>query len=173
MKYTAILNDKEREVEITRQGPHQFQLIVDGRPHEVDARYCSSDWLSILIDNTSHDISFTLDKEDVELNFRNQNFNITVLDERKMRMRQIRSDLDISGPEIIKTSMPGKVIKVLAKEGETVTSGAGVIIIEAMKMENEIQCRNSGVVKAVHVETGQTVESDAALIEIEPEQGNK
>lgn len=170
MKYTAILNDKEREVEITRRGTHQFQVIVDGQPHEVDARYCSSDWLSILIDNTSHDISFTLNKEEVELNFRNQNFNITVLDERKMRMRHIRSDLDISGPEIIKTSMPGKVVKVLVKVGETVSSGTGVIIIEAMKMENEIQCRKSGIVQAVHVAAGQTVESDAALVEIEPEQ---
>ncbi|MCK5058297.1 MAG: biotin/lipoyl-binding protein [Candidatus Aminicenantes bacterium] len=170
MKYTAILNDKEREVEITRQGPHQFHVIVDGQPHEVDARHCSSGWFSILIDNTSHDIYFTLDKENVELNFRSQNFNIKVLDERKMRMRRIRSDLDISGTEIIKTSMPGKVVKVLVKEGETVKSGAGIIIIEAMKMENEIQCRNSGVVKTIHVAAGQTVESDAALIEIEPEQ---
>jgi biotin carboxyl carrier protein len=169
MKYTAILNDKEREIEITRRGEHTFQVIVDGQPHQVDARYCSADWLSILIDNTSHDISFNIDKEDVELSFRNRTFNITVLDERKMRMRRVRSDLDISGPEIIKTSMPGKVVKVLVNEGDTVESGTGVIIIEAMKMENEIQCRNTGVVKTVHVQAGQTVESDAALIEIEPD----
>lgn len=170
MKYTAILNGKERELEINRRGPHTFKVTVDGTSHEVDARYCAPDWLSILIDNTSHDISFTLDKEDVELNFRNRNYNIKVLDERKMRMLQIRSGLDLSGPEIIKTSMPGKVVKVLVKEGEAVTAGSGIIIIEAMKMENEIQCRNSGVIKAVHVAAGQTVESDVALIEIEPEQ---
>jgi len=168
MKYTAILNDQEKEIEINRLDHHNFQVIVDGHPHQVDARYCSSDWLSILIDNTSHDISFNMDQEDVELSFRNQTFNITVLDERKMRMRRVRSDLDISGPEVIKTSMPGKVVKVLVKEGDTVDSGTGVIIIEAMKMENEIQCRNTGVVKAVHVQAGQTVESDVALIEIEP-----
>ncbi len=169
MKYTAILNEKEREVEVTRRGEHMFRVEVDGKRHEVDARYCASDWLSILMDNSSYDISFTLDKDEVELNFRNRNFNIQVLDERKMRMRRVRSDLDMSGPEIIRTSMPGKVVKVSVKEGEQVESGTGVIIIEAMKMENEIQCRNSGVVKTVHVEAGQTVESGAALLEIEPE----
>jgi acetyl/propionyl-CoA carboxylase alpha subunit len=169
MKYTAILNDKEREIEITRQGTHTFHVMVDGQPHKVDARYCSTDWLSMLIDNTSHDISFNLDKENVELNFRNRTFDITVLDERKMRMRRVRSGLDISGPEIIKTSMPGKVVKVSVKEGDTVEAGTGVIIIEAMKMENEIQCRKTGVVKSVHVAAGQTVESGAALLEIEPE----
>ncbi len=172
MKYTAILNDKEREIQITRRGLYTFQVIVDGQPHEVDARYCSADRLSMLIDNTSHDISFTVDKEDVELNFRNRSFHIKVLDERKMRMRHIRSGLDVSGPEIIKTSMPGKVVKVMVKEGDRVDPGAGVIIIEAMKMENEIQCRNAGIVKAVHVSAGQTVESGAMLIEIEPEQTN-
>jgi biotin carboxyl carrier protein len=170
MKYTAILNDAERDVEIIRRGPHTFHVLVDGQPHEVDARYCSADRLSMLIDNTSHDISFTLDKEDVELNFRNRSFHIKVLDERKMRMRHIRSGLDVSGPEIIRTSMPGKVVKVLVKEGDKVDSGSGVIIIEAMKMENEIQCRNAGIVKTVHVSAGQTVESHAVLIEIEPEQ---
>jgi biotin carboxyl carrier protein len=104
----------------------------------------------------------------VQLNFRNRYFNIEILDERRMRMRGVRSDLDISGPEIIKTSMPGKVVKVLVEPGQQVEPGAGIIIIEAMKMENEIQCRNTGVVKAVHVNAGQAVESDAALVEIEP-----
>jgi len=168
MKYTAILNDKERDLEIIRQGEHRYRVIVDGKAHEVDARYCAPDLLSVLVDNVSHDISFSFDENNVHLNFRNRYFNIEVLDERRMRMRRVRSDLDLSGPEIIKTSMPGKVVKVLVEEGQEVGVGAGVIIIEAMKMENEIRCRNGGVVKSVHVKAGQTVEGDAMLMEIEP-----
>jgi len=169
MKYTAILNDKERELEITRLDPHRYRVLVDGKPHEVDARFCGADLLSVLIDNTSYDISFSYAEPAVLLNFRNRYFNIEVLDERRMRMRRVQSDLDISGPEIIKTSMPGKVVKVLVEEGQTVEPGAGVIIIEAMKMENEIRCRNGGVVKAVHVTAGQAIEGGLVLIEIEPE----
>jgi biotin carboxyl carrier protein len=170
MKYTAILNDKERELEITRLDSHRYRVLVDGEPHEVDARLCATDLLSVLIDNSSYDISFSYADPAVLLNFRNRHFNIEVLDERRMRMRRVQSELDITGPEIIKTSMPGKVVKILVEEGQTVEPGAGVIIIEAMKMENELRCRNGGKVKAIHVNTGQAVEGGVVLIEIEPAQ---
>jgi biotin carboxyl carrier protein len=170
MKYTAILNDIERELEITRLDSHRYRVVVDGKPHEVDARLCATDLLSVLVDNTSYDISFSYADPAVLLNFRNRHFNIEVLDERRMRMRRVQSELDITGPEIIKTSMPGKVVKVLVEEGQTVEPGAGVIIIEAMKMENELRCRNGGKVKAIHVNTGQAVEGGVVLIEIEPAQ---
>jgi biotin carboxyl carrier protein len=168
MKYTAILNDRERELEVTQEDLHRFRVVVDGKAHEVDARDCGQDLLSILIDNVSHDISFSIDEPSIHLNFRNRYFNIEVLDERRMRMRSVRSDLDISGPEIIKTSMPGKVVKILVEPGQEVEQGSGIIIIEAMKMENEIRCRNRGIIKSVHVEPGQTVEADVTLVEIEP-----
>jgi acetyl/propionyl-CoA carboxylase alpha subunit len=170
MKYTAILNEKERELEITRLDSHRYRVLVDGEPHEVDAQLCAADLLSVLIDNSSYDISFSYADPGVILNFRNRHFNIEVLDERRMRMRRVQSELDITGPEIIKTSMPGKVVKVLVEEGQTVEPGAGVIIIEAMKMENELRCRNGGKVKAIHVNTGQAVEGGVVLIEIEPAQ---
>jgi biotin carboxyl carrier protein len=170
MKYTTVLNDKEREVEISRQDRHRFRVTIDGEAHEADARLCGPDLLSVLVDNSSYDISFSSDDTRVLLNFRNRHFNIDVLDERRMRMRRVRSELDISGPEVIKTSMPGKVVGVLVEEGQQVKPGTGVVIIEAMKMENEIRCRNGGVIKAVHVSAGQAVEGDAVLVEIEPEQ---
>jgi len=169
MKYTAILDEKEREVEITRLDPHRFRVIIDGNPHEVDARLCSADLLSILLDNTSYDISFSQNDSNVLLNFRNRHYNIEVLDERRLRMRRVQSELEITGPEIIKTSMPGKIVKLLVEPDQKVEANTGVIIIEAMKMENEIRCRNGGIVKTIHVEPGQAVEGDVVLLEIEPE----
>lgn len=169
MKYTTILNGREREIEIIQKTPHEFEILIDGRSHVVEARSCGGDLISLLMDNRSYDISYSLDGDVVHLGFRNQYFGIEVLDERKMRMRRVRSSLHLSGPEIIKSSMPGRVVKVLVAEGEQVKSGTGVIIIEAMKMENEIQCHNTGRIKAVHVGPGQAIESDATLVEIEPE----
>jgi biotin carboxyl carrier protein len=168
MKYTAILKGKERKIEIQQRDVHTFHVVVDGIPHEIDARICSPDLISVLIDDHSYDVSFSNDKDHYELNFWNQYFNIQILDERKMRMRNIRSNLARSGPEIIKTSMPGKVVKILVEEGDVVESGTGIIIVEAMKMENEFQCLNPGTVSAIRVQPGQTVESDALLVEIEP-----
>jgi biotin carboxyl carrier protein len=169
MKYTTVLNEQERELEITPLKTHLFEIKVDGERHEIEACHCGNGLISLLIDNRSYDISYSFDGDMVHLNFRNQYFNIEVLDERKIRMRRVRSSLDLSGPEIIKTSMPGRVVKILVESGEKVEVGAGIIIIEAMKMENEIQCRHSGVVKKLNVKPGQTVESEVVLVEIEPE----
>lgn len=168
MKYTAILNGKERELEIIQLDTDQYRVIVDGKTYDIDTKYNSSYWISLLINNHSYDVSFSFEGDTLELNFWNHFYNIEVLDERKIRMRKIQSSLELSGPEMIKTSMPGKVIKILVKEGEKVKPGTGIIIIEAMKMENEIQCRNAGVVKAVHVKGGQVIESDVPLVEIDP-----
>lgn len=167
MKYTAILNGKEREIELTQLNENLYRVTIDGKDHEVDARYCASDWLNMLWNNESCDISFTQEDDTVELNFWNQQFEIEVLDERKMRMRKVRTALDLSGPELIQTSMPGKVVKILVKEGQRVKAGTGIIIIEAMKMENEIKCRNDGKIKHIRVKPGQAVEAAVPLIEIE------
>ena len=168
MKYTAILNGEERELEIIRRDAHSYVVSVEGQSHEVDARSCGVDLMSILIDDHSYDISYSFDGDMVHLNFWNQYFNIEVLDERKMRRRKVRSSLDMSGPEILKTSMPGKVVKVLVGEGDSVASGDGVIIIEAMKMENVIQCRNDGVVRKIAVKAGEAIEGGTVLVEIDP-----
>ena len=169
MKYTAILNGREREIEITKKDEFHFLVAIEGQVHEVDARYCATDWISLLIDNHSYDISFSREGDTIELNFWNHTFTVEVLDERKLRMKRIHTQLDHAGPELIKTSMPGKVIKVLVQEGDIVGPGTGMIIIEAMKMENEIQCRQGGKVTRVHVQGGQAVEADIPLIEISPD----
>jgi biotin carboxyl carrier protein len=168
MKFSAFMDGREHEIDITRVQEHRYEIVIDDVVHAVDARPCARDRVSVIIDNRSYDISYVIDKERIELQFWNQEFSLEVLDERRLRMRRVRSQLDLSGPEMIKTSMPGKVVQLLVEPGLQVEAGAGVIIIEAMKMENEIHCRHGGVVKAVHVQAGQAVESDVVLMEIEP-----
>jgi len=168
MKYTAVLNDQERELEVTRLDEYRFRVSVDGDVLNVDARVCAEDMLSLLVNNVSHDITYDIEDTMVHLNFRNRHYSIDILDERRMRMRKVRSELDLSGPEVISTSMPGKVVKVQVELGQQVKADTAIIIVEAMKMENEIRCRNEGVVKAIHVTAGQTVEGGAPLVEIEP-----
>ena len=69
----------------------------------------------------------------------------------------------------VTTSMPGTIVAVKAKVGDKVSAGDGVLVIVAMKMENEIQAATSGIVVAVHVIKGDTVTPDEALLEIQPE----
>jgi len=69
----------------------------------------------------------------------------------------------------VTTSMPGTIVDVLVKVGDTVKAGDPVIVTEAMKMETELQAPIAGAVKAIHVSKGDSVNPDEALIEIEPE----
>ncbi|MCP4156820.1 MAG: acetyl-CoA carboxylase biotin carboxyl carrier protein subunit [bacterium] len=168
MHYTAILNDKERDIVIEPLTGNRFSLTIDGKSFEADALQCVGGVLSLIVDNHSYDISFNCNGTDVLLNSRNRQFDIEILDQRKQRMRNLSNSLEHSGPEIIKTSMPGKVIKVLAQEGQHVNANTGIIIIEAMKMENELKCRKPGIVKSIHVQPGENIESDITLAVIDP-----
>ena len=69
----------------------------------------------------------------------------------------------------VTTSMPGTIVAVKVKAGDKVTAGDGVLVIEAMKMENEIQASKTGIVVAVHVNKGDAVTPDESLLEIQPE----
>jgi len=69
----------------------------------------------------------------------------------------------------VTTSMPGTIVEVKVKAGDKVTAGDGVVVIEAMKMENEIQASTNGIVVAVHVAKGDSVTPDESLLEIQPE----
>ena len=80
--------------------------------------------------------------------------------------RRKRREDETSGGGIVKALMPGRVVRVLAAKGDTVRKGAGLLILEAMKMENEIQAPADGVVDEVFVTAGQTVESGADLVHI-------
>ena len=72
-----------------------------------------------------------------------------------------------SGPGDITTPMPGRVVKVLVAEGDLVSTGDSVLVIEAMKMENQVTAPINGMVKAIHVKEGDQVNSDETLIQIE------
>jgi biotin carboxyl carrier protein len=65
------------------------------------------------------------------------------------------------------TQMPGKVVKIMVKMGEKVKNGQTLVILEAMKMENEIKCTSDGVIKAIHVSEGQALEQGVLMLEVE------
>ena len=71
------------------------------------------------------------------------------------------------GEGVVKSPMPGRVVRVLVAEGDTIEAGAAVVVVEAMKMENELCSGLGGTVKKVHVKAGATVEGGAKLVEIE------
>jgi biotin carboxyl carrier protein len=95
-------------------------------------------------------------------------YEVEALDERQRRIR----DLGVgraahAGPAPLLAPMPGLVVRVLAREGDLVQPGQGLVVVEAMKMENELRATAAGRVRSVHVVQGATVEKGSLLIELE------
>ena len=104
----------------------------------------------------------------VHVRVRGRVLRFEILDERRLKMKEAQGfRLDVGGLATIDSPMPGKVIKILAKEGDEVKEGQGVIVVEAMKMENELRTPKAGVVKEIKVKEGDAVEAGARLAVIE------
>jgi biotin carboxyl carrier protein len=169
MKTCLVRRDgKERRLTIRPVQENRFEVVIDGSVHEVDVRSCDSDHLSMLVDNRTVEASYAFQGERLTLGIRNAEFGLDLVDERKKRRRADLAD-SASGPEIVKAAMPGKIIALLVKPGDLIAPKASVLVMEAMKMENEIACRRGGRVREIHVVPGQTVEKDAVLAIIDPE----
>ena len=96
--------------------------------------------------------------------------NVEALDERARAVRSMRGKGAASaaaGPEVLRAPMPGMVSRVLVAQGADVAAGEGLIVIEAMKMENELRAKSAGRVRAIRAVPGTAVEKGAVLIELE------
>ncbi len=135
----------ETVVEVVSRTRHRWTLRVDGRIHDVI-------------------VSPTGDQTLVDWN--NRTWELSVQDARRSRLARA-AEGRTDGPVVLKAQMPGKVIRVLKREGEAVEEGEGLAVIEAMKMQNELRAPKSGRVAACRLEEGATVEAGAVLFEIE------
>lgn len=168
MKYFATLGGRQREVNIEALGGTHFRIRIDGgAAHEVDAERLDGGIVSLLVDGQSYDVDLEPDGEALNLLVRDRLFRMELLDERRLRLQAAKGGFTAAGPQVIRAPMPGKIVKVLAPEGTEVAEGQGVIVIEAMKMENELRATHAGKVAKVLVKEGQTVEGKTELVRIE------
>lgn len=95
-------------------------------------------------------------------------YDIEAIDERTRHIRSlVGAERGTAGAGVLKAPMPGLVVQIAVAEGDKVAAGQGLVVLEAMKMENELKATASGVVKSVRVTIGQAVEKGAVLVELE------
>jgi biotin carboxyl carrier protein len=142
-------------------------VTVGGRTVRVDAYQHQFGTLSLLVDTASY--TATLDRRDpaVHVRVRNGLFPIEILDERRLRMRRAASRFTVEGRQVVCAPMPGRIVRVLVAAGDEVREGQGLVVVEAMKMENEMRSPKGGRVVEVHVREGQAVENGAKLVAVE------
>ncbi len=164
---------RERVVAVERdeEGRRAVVTLDHGQPgartFEIDAARTAQGGMSLLWRQNSYEVD-CVEREDIwSLLIRGQVFDRHVLDQRKLRMAMAAGQRLGGSDPSLKTPMAGRVVALLVAPGQAVEEGQGVVIIEAMKMENEIKAHRAGLVGAIKVAPGDTVEADQLLATID------
>jgi biotin carboxyl carrier protein len=167
MKFYVDVEGRAFELDFQEDGE---RLLVDvgGKRLKLDLRQVSEPSLySLLIDNESHDLLAEAHGDSYDLLIGAEMFHLTVQDEWTRRLANIQRKGQVDDGELaIKAPMPGAVVAVEVGEGQEVKRGQGLVILSAMKMENEIKAPRGGRIKSVTVQPGQTVEQGRTLVVI-------
>ena len=165
MIYEVTIGEKTYRVELTRAS-EQWKCRLDGRELPVDIVYGQNGVLSLLLGGKSYEVKQETVGAETNVVVGHERFNASVRDPRSFRSRS-RVGAAEQGVMKIKAPMPGKVVRVLAGVGTQVELGQSVIVIEAMKMQNELKAPKNGVVKKINVAEGAAVDAGQALAEVE------
>ena len=167
-RYRATLDGVEHELEITELKTLSYQVKLEGAEHELDVRRIGPASFSILVCDRSFDFDVARDGDDLIVATRGGAIRVTLVDTARAahRRRAGRAE-QAAGPAEIKAMMPGRIVNVLVKPGDGVTLQQGLVVVEAMKMENELKSPKAGKVTEIRVAPGQTVEKGEVLIIIE------
>ena len=162
MKYIAQVDGITYEIEITPDGA----ITVDGEPVEADLLQVDPLGLhSLLMNHQSYELVVEEQQRGYRVTLGSQTFTVNVADERQLRMESSRAQVSAGDGELpIAAPIPGLVVKVLVEEGQVVGINDPLVILEAMKMENEIRAPREGVIKNISVAIGQSVEGNATLM---------
>ena len=163
MKFEIIINGARRSVEFSaqRDGVSRVTFSVDGRPVEADAVRISPGTYSILIGGRSFEVTAEETSRGLLLRTSGSEFQAEVFDPRSWR-RGRGAGIELEGRQQLVAPMPGKIVRVLVAVGEKVDAGQGLLVIEAMKMQNEIRSPKAGSVERLAHE-GQTVKAGEIL----------
>ena len=168
MKIQAEIGADKHHVEIRRDGDIVFARI-DDRKYEVEVSEPEPNVFLIKNSGKIHQVFVSPQtnlNEPVHVSIGTNEIDIRLIDPKRLR-GSTTSDEDAAGRAEIKTAMPGKVVRILVSEGETVQKGDGVIVVEAMKMQNEMKSPKDGIVSKIKVAEDDTVSAGDILVVIE------
>jgi biotin carboxyl carrier protein len=176
MQYEVEVGGKLRQVTVARATGTAggFAVTIDGRSLHVDAARIDAQTLSLLIDGAapsvpirSYEVTLSSDATGALMVRVGATPVAVMVNGRRRWGRKDEAGGGGSGPRRVTAPMPGKVVRVLARPGDTVTARQPVVVVEAMKMENELRAGRDGVVTEVHAREGLSVEAGALLVVIQ------
>ena len=165
MVYDVKVDGKPHRLELEKAG-EAWRCRLDGREMSVDAVVTRPDVLSLLIDGQCYEIKREQTATDLHMWVGSTRFDVELRDPRSFRARRDGAG-DEKGPKKLLAPMPGKVVRVLVAEKSAVEAGQGVVVVEAMKIQNEIKSPKKGVVQKVLAAAGANVNAGDVLAIVE------
>jgi biotin carboxyl carrier protein len=162
MKYVTTIGDRTYRVEVL----DDHHIILDGKPYEVDFTAIGSQPVfSLLINGRSLEAHAVPMQDGWQVLLHGKMFEARIEDEQAIRARAMaQTHTDAPGEFHLRAPMPGLIVGVPVSHGESVSKGTTLVILESMKMQNELRCQKDGVVQEIRVQPGQTVEQNQVLV---------
>jgi biotin carboxyl carrier protein len=146
----------------------KYSVKLGDKQYTVDSQPISENCLSLLIDGKAYTAFIAEDQGKKYISIQSEQFCVEEA-KTQTEARSIAESATMKGVPTISSPMPGKVVKILVGEGDKVEKGQGLVIVEAMKMENEIRSLSAGIVKKINFKEGNLVDAAVPIIELELE----
>jgi biotin carboxyl carrier protein len=163
MNFTFWFDNKEHKLNLIEKGKNDIHISLNQKRYHVSVEFLASDEALLNVNGKIYDIIIDSNSLSYSIYVNGKFFKI----EKKSASRALASKGGKPKKRDIKTSMPGRIVKVLVKEGETVNEGQAVLVLEAMKMQNEIKSPQSGTITLLSLKSGDSVEAGTLLYSVE------
>jgi len=163
MKYEAEINGQQMTVELEERDDH-LTAIIGERRYEIDVARPEDGVYVLFLGNEVYEAHVWAEADGQRVKLRDRTFEAKIIDRKH---RRGAADHGIEGRQQLTAPMPGKVVRVLRLVGDEVAAGEGVVVVEAMKMQNEIKSPKAGRVTEVRVSEGATVTANQVLAVVE------
>ncbi|MFQ5848407.1 MAG: biotin/lipoyl-containing protein [Candidatus Methylomirabilales bacterium] len=169
MQFSAQSGGQEYRIEVGDPEGSLFRLSVDGVSWQVDCIKISDHNYSLLLDGTSFDVDIIKGVNPYAVGIKGEVHDVDILTERERRLKAVsrKATAGQEGRQLIAAPMPSKVVRLLVAVGDQVGPGDGVVVVEAMKMENELRASGAGTVREIRVNEGEAVGGGQGLVLIE------
>ncbi|MCU1268892.1 MAG: biotin carboxyl carrier protein [Acidobacteriaceae bacterium] len=162
----ASSGSTQHQPNASRSNEVHCNLRLDGREIQVSYSRSGSGALSLIVNGESFDVTHERIGESLRIFVRGRAYECSVRDPRSLRTRK-RAGVADAGEQKLTASMPGKVVRILASVGDQIATGQGILVIEAMKMQNEVRSPKEGQLKKLLVREGANVVAGEVLAIIE------
>jgi len=166
MKLIAVIKDKKIPIEVVRSNGG-YNLTIRNKTFSVDAVRPGHQALSLLVDGKSYEVGLEKRENQYSVYFFNDSVELELYEARKYKAAELTKKSGPTGPIKICAPMPGKIVKITVTENSQVNEGDSLLVIEAMKMQNELKAPRAGIVKQIQARAGEPVTPQQTLLVLE------